>query len=347
MQQSNEEKIAARHAAGVEIATAIRDASKKLPHFDRNELLALAERIRLCNDRSNAFIAFDSINFATGELYDARGTFWACGSKLCPSCLAKRSRESRKKLRHALERQQLAKGERFLFVTLTMKNPNRSLLKTRDLVNRAWELFRKRKLCVDLVSGGAKSEEFTLTANGFHYHLHLLIKCRWFQFNEFRRVWTECVEKAFAEEKLPLEINTKDGLLIVNFKKPTDHEKAIQEVCKYLTKSDSWSKMNIQNLAEVCLVKRWNRMFEIFGSFAMSRQRETYVHTRPLSDGEKPSENSYWRDRVEQLGFENYRFELLEEIAICRSVRIQQILAKQTACKLFDGLKNELTLDST
>lgn len=342
MKQNLTEKAFARHSAGVEISTAIRDTAKKLSHFDKGELLALAERIRICNDRSNQFIARDSINFASGELYDAHGTFWSCGSKLCPSCLAKRSRESRKRLRDALDRQQLAKGERYLFVTLTIQNPGLRLIATREIVNRAWTLFRKRKMCVDLVSGGCKSEEFTLTKNGFHYHLHLLIKCRWFMFNEFRRVWTECVETSFAEANLRLNVETKDGLLIVNFRRISDREKAIQEVCKYITKSDSWSKMSMQNLAEVCLIKRWNRMFEIFGSFKETPEAETYVHTKPLSDGDQPSESEYWRDVVNREGIESYQNRLHEEVLRCQQVRIKQILRKQTACQLFDGNGQQL-----
>lgn len=315
----------------------------KLSGFDKNELLALAERIRLCNDRSNQFIANDSINFATGELYDAHGTFWSCGSKLCPSCLAKRSRESRKRLREALRLQTLSKKERYLFVTLTVKNPGLPLLATREILNRAWTLFRKRKLCVDLVTGGAKSEEFTLTLNGFHYHLHLLIKCKWFQYNEFRRVWTECVAKSFSEANQPFNVKTKDGLLIVNFQKPNNIEKAIQEVCKYITKSDSWKKMPMLDLAQVGLVRRWNRMFELFGSFKTSAEPETYVHTRALSDGDKPAITTYWRDDLERIGLELYKSKLCEQIAQCREARIHQILHQQRQCKLFDGCGSRIT----
>lgn len=340
------EKIEKREAAAIAISTALRDVAKRLTFFDRNEVSALADRIRFCNDRTNQFIASDSINYTTGELYDSHGTFWSCGSKLCPSCLAKRSRESRKRLRQALDAQRPGKGERFLFVTLTIKNPKLRLLATREIVNRAWTLFRKRKLCVDLVRGGCKSEEFTLTTNGFHYHLHLLIKAKWFMFNEFRRVWTECVAIAFEEANLRLEVDTKDGLLIVNFKNLTDREKAIQEVCKYITKSDSWIKMQPENLAEVALVKRWNRMFELFGTFSGHAERETYVHTRPLSDGDQPAKTEYWRDAVQNEGPEKYSERLSEEIARCREARIRQILQKNPDCELFDGTGKKITLES-
>ena len=105
--------------------------------------------------------------------------------------------------------------------------------------------------------------------------------------------------------------------------------------------------MKPQDLAEICLVKRWNRMFEIFGSFAESRQREAYVHTKPLSDGGSPSETEYWREKVEKIGFENYRTELFAEFANVRAARIAQILRKQTACKLFDGNNRQLGFEDT
>lgn len=313
-------------------------------------------RISNCCSLDNNFIVADAWNRSTGEAYDATGQFWSCGSKLCPNCIAKKSRETRRKLREAISRQVLRKGERYYFPTFTIPNPGASLIETRHIVDRTWQLFRKRKLCVSLVKGWAKSEEFTLTKVGYHYHLHCLWLAKYIQFQEVRRVWTECLEVAFAEAQRELVIDTKDGLAIVVFgdfivngrKSKTAtavDEKTVQEIAKYITKSDSWAKMNSDHLAEVALVKRWHRMFELGGSFKPESEdttlddaeREAFepiVHTRSLSDGSSRRIASYWRDRVAQIGLDRYTDELNSEISNVWEVRKEQIAKRWPGAKM-------------
>jgi len=327
--------IAARIEASHNVTAGLKLATKKIFGFDRQEILALIDRIEQCSSRSNHFVATDAINMQTGECYEAIGTLWNCGSKLCPNCIAAFSRRNRKKLREAIERQKMRRHERYYFATFTIVNPSASLTATRALVDRAWCLFRKRKLCVDLVRGGSKSEEFTLTPNGYHYHLHCIWLSRYIHFQEVRRVWTECVDQAFTEAGLKLTVDTEDGLLWVKIYRVNDMSKAIFEVAKYITKSDSWSKMKPDHLAEVALIRRWHRMFELYGSFANRTQKPVdaddaqasspIVHTSDLSDGCKPSHSELWRDTVQNIGLELYRERLIEEIIRCRELRMMQL----------------------
>lgn len=279
------------------------------------EIFALARRIEACGHKSNVFIASGVPSQFADNTYDTIGTFWQCGSKLCPSCLARHAQRNRRKLRDALSQQTPRKGERLYFATFTVTNFGGSLTVTRDIVNHAWSMFRKRQLCVSLIRGGSKSEEFTVTANGFHYHLHCLFLSQWLLFQEVRRIWTECVTTAFAEAGVPLEINTSDGMLIVKIKPVTSRERSIQEVCKYVTKSDSWRKMPVTDLAEIALVRRWHRMFELFGSFAprechtvadtsSTAPRQRIVHTVDITDGSDRPISSYWRDKLAYHGKE-------------------------------------------
>ena len=330
--------LSARLAASREVIAALTLASKKIFGFDRVEIEALILRLKECSDKENHFIARDAFNPETGEAYDAVGNFWSCGSKLCPTCIAVQSRRNRKKLREALQKQKLATGERYYFGTFTIKNPNASLLQTREIVDRSWQLFRKRKLCVDLIRGGSKSEEFTLTKNGYHYHLHTIFRSKFLLFNEVRRVWTECVEKAFEESGRTLTVDTADKKLFVKLIPINDLNGAIFEVCKYITKSDSWAKMRGEDLLEIALIRRWHRMFEMFGSFANRKEREqrnedlekneSIVHTRNLSDGFASPENEYWRDVIVRIGLEAYRDRLLSEIVRTREARAKQILLR-------------------
>lgn len=330
------DKQLARYEAAQEIVHALFKLSQKFFGSSSWIIYALATRIALCNSVDNLFTVPDAINFTTGEEFEATGHLWSCGSKLCPNCLADHARRNRKKLRDAIDYQTPRKFERYYFLTFTIVNPKSSLLVSREIVNRAWSLFRKRSLCVDLISGGSKSEEFTLTANGFHYHLHCLVLSRYLHYQEVRRVWTECVEKAFGEYEIPFEVDTKDGYLICKFHKIESIDRTIQEVCKYITKSDSWYKMRESDLRDVALIKRWSRMFEVFGSFAPRSRRdsessktpmsfEPIVHTSNISDGSSVQVGEYWRDRLERISLEEYLSELHQQVNRTWTARLHQL----------------------
>jgi hypothetical protein len=263
-----------RISFGASSALALFDALKQHKIKDE-EVWALGNRIRVCSERENHWVGDDLHNTETGELYAGNGNLWSCSSKLCPSCVAKASNRSRNELKLALKNQKLLTGEMYQFITLTIPNPNLSLVQTRTILNRIWSLFRKRDYFKQKVRGGSKSEEFTLTANGYHYHYHLLCATRFLNFNEFRRVWTECIKTVFKEFNLPCEFKTDDGLAMVKIKRLSSSvnglKGAIQEVCKYITKSDSWEKLPQKDLIEIASIKRFWRMFEIFGSFNIQR----------------------------------------------------------------------------
>ncbi len=151
------------------------------------------------------------------------------------------------------------------------KKQHLSLVSTTKIFYKAWTLFRKRKYFIENIRGAAKGEEFTFTENGYHYHAHLLCISKFLRFQEFRNEWTNCVRKAFEEYDTSFDVNTKDGLLNVVIKKVTSSKKglkdAIQQVCKYLTKSGSWEKIPEKDLVEIASKKRAWRMFEFIGSF--------------------------------------------------------------------------------
>jgi len=235
----------------------------------------LCNRIWTCSERENHFVGDDLHNRQTGELYAGNGNLWGCGSKLCPSCVAKSSNRSRKELNLALKNHKILTGENYQFITLTMPNPGLPLMETRSLLDRAWSLFRKREYFVKKVRGSSKSEEFTITDNGYHYHFHILGITRFLSFDKFRQEWTECVKTAFREANLPCEFNTSDGLAMVKIKRLSSSvnalKGAIQEVCKYVTKSDSWEKISESDLLDIAKVERFPRMFELLGSFRTHR----------------------------------------------------------------------------
>jgi hypothetical protein len=160
-------------------------------------------------------------------------------------------------------------------------------------------------------------------------------------FRELRRVWTDCVEASFHEHERdsiwqesqrrrkeandewnkqhPKQKPRTDTSLWIKALQITPTERSIQEVCKYVTKADSWSKMRKQDLKEIAMISRWNRMFELFGSFALRNTSEdsgterAIVHTRSFTDGEKPH-RLHWREIIANSDPEVYLIALEDAI---------------------------------
>lgn len=334
--QETSNLIRQRHQLAVETSNRLGEAKQHLPVRDHDEIDALRLRLLACNTPANWFIADEAVNYDTGEVYEARGQYWNCNSKLCTNCVARTSAKRRQQIRQILQNQDLTKSERYYFVTFTIKNPNLPLRQTRDLVNRAWNLFMKRSLCVDSIKGGVKSEEFTLTPNGFHYHIHALIRSRWLLYGELRRTWTDCVGKAFDDEGLELGIDRTLQTLRIDFRQVGSIEGSIQEVCKYITKSDSWSKLKTTDLAEIAMIRRWFRMFETFGCFKLPKEineqseadgfdSDGYVHTKSLSSVETEQSPRYWRDILASTTLTRYKEILFSEIESTRTFRTEQL----------------------
>jgi hypothetical protein len=309
---------------------ALLKASEKGPENHRRQLRALAGRIQLCNDPSNTLVIKDAYSDFDRPPTDGLERAWRCNSKLCPSCLARQALLTRRKLREAISHQKLKRNERYTFATFTIPNPSLPLLETRSIVQYAWSLFRKRSLCVSLIRGGVKSEEFTTTPNGFHYHLHLLMISKWFLFDELRRTWTDCVIASFKEHERPFTIPTRDGMLYCVFKEVLPTERTIHELCKYVTKCDSWTKIRKRDLVEIALIRRWNRMFELFGSFAkrelpVPRSVPPIVHTKSLTDGSASPRSDYWRNVVEQIDPEIYLIQLEDRMEHFRNAKFKDL----------------------
>lgn len=251
----------------------------------------------------------------------------------------------RNRLRAICERIKPKRGERYRFATLTMLNPGLPLLKTRELINRAWTLFRKRSLCVSLIRGAAKSEEFTVTPNGYHYHIHLMVLSRWIPQAELARVWTDCVETAFNEANVHFDVShTKHNRLNVDIREIRTAENGIKEVSKYITKSDSWLKLPGNVLAEIGLVERWHRMHELIGEFAtinraMKRppkaKKPPFLDTQPVNDASRPFESAsdsncnetptYWRRQAERMTSPEYLVQLHLDQQNAREARLRYL----------------------
>jgi hypothetical protein len=233
----------------------------------------LADRIFECSRRENFFLANDLHSDDTGELYDGKGSLWSCNSRICPSCVAKLSKRNRKISRYVFENEKVFLGERWFFITLTMPDlllKEFPLLVCRSVMNEAWRKFSRSAWFNKVIRGGMKSEEFTLgTFNQYHFHQHLLSICKnritSNNFVEIRREWTKALRFSFEKHGLKFKCETKDGLANVRVDRIYNKNKVILELTKYFTKSESWSKIPPEQLADIATIERFPRMFEVFG----------------------------------------------------------------------------------
>ena len=310
---------------GQKTAYLLRDAAKHTTGLDRNELLALAARLHYCNTPKNSWLGSDIHSTETGELFEGFGRYWQCGSKLCSYCLRLNAKRNRVTLRNAVQNQKLRTGEHYRFITLTLPNIGLDIRTTRAIVNRAWTLLRKRQFFLRVVVGGAKAEEFTVTAKGFHYHLHLLTRSRTMRAQELRREWTECVKTAFRDHAQDFVAPTSDGLLFANIKIVHNLKQVTNEVCKYITKASSWWKMPTDALVEIALIPHWHRMFEVFGTFrkldtekldkALRDPSDAFTRPRLFEDNDEGHEaRNYWRILVKQMPLKRYLERLKAEV---------------------------------
>ncbi len=332
---------------------------ERLRQSQNHTALACAERLERCASPSNVFVA-DDFHTKDGEAYSANGNLWSCSSLLCQNCTGKLARNNRKTIRHVVKNEKLFIGENWYFITLTMPN---LLLKDYSLdfitlvFQKAFEAFthrnndaRKRTQYQKLIRGLFKNAEFTFTENQtFHFHAHLLAiaksKIQRDNFSLIRTLWTNALERAFEFYSIPFELNTSDNLVVVNVQKVnfTNREKTIQELCKYVTKSDSWQNIPLAEIEKIIERPRRVRMFEALGVCRESAKKmrddltkaraethanitgETYVHTKELTPRKVKQRRASWRVRIKEMSLDEYRKELDTEVLQVQSYRRRQL----------------------
>jgi uncharacterized protein YggL (DUF469 family) len=257
------------------------------------------------------------------------------------------------------------------------------------------------------IRGGFKDCEFTVNSfASYHYHLHSLIIARSSiqrnSFLEIRQQWTKALKFAFEKHDIIWECRTGNknfipallafvwskprvglllnashqlkffGLANVNVVKVdwTNREKVISELCKYVTKNDSWSKIPIEQIETIVDVPRFWRMFESFGVCRVTARE--MVKKKPESglalaenspdetahQGENFNDEAYiykkklinrqnfeverkrrvpWRIRIRDIPLWQYKIELANEIEEVQTFRRRQ-LRKKYSCAKFQTL---------
>lgn len=270
-------------------------------------IVAEADMIRTAAGASNQFHATGLTN-EHGEQFDGAGALYQCGSRLCPSYLTVARKRMRKRVRAALARVMQTKtpGDLFRLVTLTMPTlPGVTLGESLAIQRDAWRHFSNKRMWWSKVcKAGVKGEEFTngdpekleregrewdFELDGFHPHIHILTLSSWIEWVKLGEEWTASLKHAAAKHGVVMEFKTSHGRAIVDVRLVTDKKKkkgrsisidgAVEEVCKYITKSESWLSLPDDQLVEAARALRGRRMVELLGACRES-------HAEAATDGE-------------------------------------------------------------
>jgi hypothetical protein len=261
------------------------------------KIIVEADLIRAAAGVSNVWHGSDLMN-RDGELYDGAGVLFSSGCRLDPSYMKAVRSRARVRVREAMLSVSPHGSERWRLVTLTMPTLHGSSLhRTLEVFNAAWSIMRKRLWWRSNVRAGIKGEEFTLgdlkrirregrewdsEQDGYHVHAHVLVLSGWLKWQELGEEWTCCLERAAKRAEVPLTLNTSHGRAVVDVRLVVPRTKgkargvvseagAVEEVCKYITKPDSFMKLPDSHLCEVVHALRGRRMIELLGELNKRR----------------------------------------------------------------------------
>jgi hypothetical protein len=251
---------------------------------DDAETQAVADLMIQSAQDENIFIAegLDCIDEDTGEtkFYDAFGSLNVVSSRCNPAYLKASSARARKRIKVALARIKPQSGEYLRYIVLTQPNmfgfdfdSGYQLLRGAEVRLKNHPFFKAN------FRGGVFSDEFTLGKKGehFHFHTNILGYTKYLDFDELRRVWTECLDYSADDMRMKLQVNTKDGYANVSIQRvkvssKVEDEKqeitlddAIRETVKYVVKGSDFSKIPTEFICQVEKALYGKRLVETFG----------------------------------------------------------------------------------
>lgn len=309
-------------------------------------------------------------------MWDAHGRFWGCGNRLCPGCSERIRRRARRQVLAAIKNHRQRVGYAWRFVTLTQPTLAVSLTESLRILRRAWALLYKRDFWKQHVQGGALGMEFELNQIGYHTHLHLLVSSRFIPVELLIEEWETCVTKAHAESDAgsidrckrcghtraehassathQFQLNASVSVRLVRPKPGVNNamtlREAINEVIKYVTKPKTWLNLHDAALLECATLRRWPRMFEIFGSMKGKTSAltaadtildtETITHgaIREPGDEEDPPTTKRFpglRSLLEKMSLEQIKAEIVKRIKAAAWFRLRQMGELYPFVKMF------------
>jgi hypothetical protein len=137
-----------------------------------------------------------------------------------------------------------------------------------------------------------------------------------------------------------------------------NREKTISELCKYVTKSDSWANIPLSEIEKIVDRPRKTRMFEALGACRESAKKmrddltkaraeirskiggETYLDTKeliPRNTRNTLKRRASWRERIKHQTLNEYKKDLDTEVLDAQEWRRQHLL-RMFPCAKFETL---------
>lgn len=181
-----------------------------------------------------------------------------CHDRACPVCNWRRSRAYAAKLRDAMGRA----GGRYLHLVVTVRNPEDGRLKeTRQQITKAFGRMMRDERLRGVVGGYFRALEITRGINGWHPHVHALLRVEdgYFQSalyvhqEEWLQLWRDYYGDQTIEQVHISAI-------------PRDEEgAAVAEVAKYTTKADDLMSLSLDALEEYLEAIKYARLVDTAG----------------------------------------------------------------------------------
>jgi hypothetical protein len=249
---------------------------------DDAESEAVADLIEESASDENIFVVenLDFIDEKTGnrKFIDAYGSLNVVSSRCNPAYLKSSSARGRKRISSALARIKPQSGEKLRYIVLTQPDMfgfdfdgGYELLSGTNVRLKNHPFFKAN------FRGGVTTDEFTLGAENTHFHFHtnILGYTKWIDFDAFRRVLTDCMQKTARDMGRELVFNTKDGLANVYIKdvKPKVRNStkeitladAVRETVKYVIKGSDFAEIPAQFICQAEKSLFGKRLVETFG----------------------------------------------------------------------------------
>jgi hypothetical protein len=182
-----------------------------------------------------------------------------CRDRLCPLCSRLRGQQVRFRIRALVQ-----KANSVRFVTLTMKASEETLGERIDAILKAFSDLRRRAFWKERCRGGLFVVETTRGRKGEHWHVHLHV----------------LVEGDYmAQAALKAEwASVTGGSSIVDIRATHSREKAVNYVCKYVSKGSEVSEWDAETICEYAEGVHRRRLMGTFGkwhSIDVNEDRDT------------------------------------------------------------------------
>ena len=225
-----------------------------------------------------------------------------CRNRLCPMCNWRRSLKMYSQVSQITDKILATKKARFIFVTLTVRNPDGAhLAETLDLMNKGFSYitsnsrnFAPAKKFKESLQGYLKAIEITYNSadDTYHPHIHCIFQVRPSYFSRdyiTKDGWIELWQKAMGLDYAP-------SVKVETIKNST--AKAVAEVAKYPTKSADLLKIEneeqaVQALIVLAKTMKGRRLITFGGDFAAVKRELKLddVETGDLIHAEQETKN--------------------------------------------------------